>query len=407
MRSRHWMLLLTLCAAFGGVALAWKAGVEAEGEPRAATAVSASESSQSLLMAFEPPQRVAGDDAIDVADDLFADVTSTVHADAVDVPVPLQPGRINAGAAPAQLPRVAEAQPIDAQTAGAASELEALLADELSHLDAEQRQVWGDVLQGMSPREALEIIQIWKATGGPLPQAATPLFTAPSTPAASSNDAALRSIVLTNLRHLDTPGYLRREPVAHHTAGGADSTSRLDLRPGELRITHNPLHLSIDGVGFFLLRRGDITACTRNGEFDLSESGELIQRRPDGDWSLDPVIAIPSDAKRVMIDADGHVAIIHIEEDSAVMCGRIQLVACLNPQHLVTLQDDLLQAGPRSGELRKYEPGAHEVGKLQQHALELSNATIETETEALDRWEQAGQLRQRAERMTASPETSR
>lgn len=396
MRLRMWSLWLLLAAAGGWLALRTPFDQRAADSDAAAVAAPR----QSLLVAFEPPQQTGADST---ATELFDEFEAgPVHADAVDVPVPLQPRPSGTviGAMPAELPRVAEAQPINRPTAAAAEELRRLLAQELNHLDEDQRRVWQDVLQGMSPQEALEIIDIWKATGGPPPSTGSPLLPSlpvqPAEVAVWADDRAtvVRKSIEANLRHLQTPGYRRIEPLAHGVQIEGVAT-RLDLSPGRLQETHNPLHVAIAGTGFFRLQRGNVTACTRNGEFDLSESQELIQRRSDGEWSLEPAIQLPQHASAVQIHSDGSVTATVPGIPEPVPCGRIQLACCVNPQHLQPLRDDLLQAGPRSGALVMCNPGDGTVGTLRAGAIELSNATLEAETRLLEHWEQLPRLGER------------
>ncbi len=423
MSLRHWTLPLALsvvCAA-ALIASYWQTPPETVVPRMVESATSAASGSpQSLLVAFEPSIGQSTDRLGPPEHDephsaeFFPDFTDgTIHADAVDVPIPPQPRKLDPATIPAEFPRVAAAQPIDAPTAAADSELSELLARELEHLDESQRRVWHEVLQGLSPRDAMEILNIWKVTGGPIPQMGSPLVPSPAdvipVPALTRPASPQVELVLENLNHIDTPGYLRREPVGHSLNGSEGSPApRLDLTPGPVRVTRNPLHVAIEGTGFFTLRRGDVVAYTRNGEFDLSATGELIQRRSDGDWSLDPPVQAPSNAFRLIIDADGQVGVhTSADETSVVPCGRIVLVTFLNPQQLQPLTGDLLTAGEASGETMTSPPGRSGIGSLRQGALELSNATLESERAALDRLEQQGALRRRARELSSPPTAKR
>lgn len=332
-----------------------------------------------------------------------------VHADAVDVPVPQLPRLLESAGddPPSELPRPAAAQPIDGQTAIAERELNELIERELQDSSAPQQQVWREVLQGLPAKEAEEILQIWKLTGRPLPSAGDAAWPIRPPPHESETSPPPREelaaeVVRENLQHVDTPGYRRRELLpSHRETTASDSAeapfTRLDLTPGATRRTGNPLHVAIEGEGFFVLRRGETVAWTRNGEFDLNEQRQLVQRRADGDWSLESPIQIPEAAVRILIAADGQVAAITAAQpELPIACGQIELATCLNPQHLSPFAGDLLATNVHTGATHRAPPGSPLVGRLVQGALELSNTTHAAETAALEIIEQTRQLVHRA-----------
>lgn len=333
----------------------------------------------------------------------------TVHADGLIITRPRDPAIPGSAerTPPATLQSPAHALPIDARTAEAARELSELVDRELADLSEEERRVWLGVLQGMPAKEAEEILQIWKLTGGveKFTRSATG-FESPTLsgdeaspvgapPAAASGgspgDAELTRVLMDNLRHADTPGYLRSEVAAQ-------GRTRLDLTPGESRSTGNPFDLAIDGTGFFLLQQGERTALTRCGRFDVSEQGELIQDRPDGEWRLIPPVRLPPDAAQLVVAPNGQVSIV-TGDQQIVVAGQIRLATCFNPQHLERLSGDLLRAGPRSGSVHQRGPGSG-VGSLRQGALQMSNVDRERESAALERHQRHKDVHRGAPRLS-------
>ena len=329
--------------------------------------------------------------------------SAAVHADAVGVPVPVLPGSLPEAAPqapPATLPQTANAQPIDARTANAERDLDELIARELADLPDSQRSVWRDVLNGLTPDEARDIIQIWKLTGRLNAPSAEPAWSAqPSggslpgrTTAAPHELVSPRTpderLADRNLQHLATPGFRRRMLLSHNVterqaADGVELRSRLDLSAGQYRATGNPLHLAIEGAGFFILRRGEQLALTRNGEFDLSAENRIVQHRIDGEWLLEPGIDLPKDAAALIVDPDGSVYTTSEDAADRQLCGQIRLGQVLNPQYLASLEADLLAPSNNSGEVSQFAPG-HEVGVLLSGTLEGSNATREKEVALLE-----------------------
>lgn len=97
-------------------------------------------------------------------------------------------------------------------------------------------------------------------------------------------------------------------PVGSISLGPQVGVSQLDLTPGPMQETSNPLDLAIAGTGFFTVQRPDgSTAYTRDGGFHADVGGSLRAR--DGSAVLDTnnqQIQIPVGAD-VSVAADGTV----------------------------------------------------------------------------------------------------
>lgn len=82
--------------------------------------------------------------------------------------------------------------------------------------------------------------------------------------------------------------------------------NQLDMQPGIIRKTGNPLDLGLQGDGFFVVRTPQGDRLTRSGNFMLQESGELSTTDGNlvvGDGNL-PII-IPRNTKSIEIRPDG------------------------------------------------------------------------------------------------------
>jgi flagellar basal-body rod protein FlgF len=150
------------------------------------------------------------------------------------------------------------------------------------------------------------------------------------TAAAGLATATLRlGVVSNNVANAATPGYKQDRlpeevgrsidllkyatspngrPVGNITLGPKLGLSQLDLAPGPINETANPLDLAIAGTGFFAVQRADgSTAYTRDGGFHTDPDGSLRAR--DGSAVLDTngsPITLPTEASfDVAVSADG------------------------------------------------------------------------------------------------------
>src|SRR6266852_75858 len=150
------------------------------------------------------------------------------------------------------------------------------------------------------------------------------------TAAAGLATATLRlGVVSNNIANASTPGYKQDRlpdevgnsidlmkyavddqgrPVGTITLGPKIGLSQLDLAPGSIQETSNPLDLAIGGTGFFAVQAADgSTRYTRDGGFHTDVDGSLRAR--DGSAVLDTnnqAIQLPTGAD-VSVAADGTV----------------------------------------------------------------------------------------------------
>ncbi|MEO1493827.1 MAG: flagellar hook-basal body complex protein [Pseudomonadota bacterium] len=182
--------------------------------------------------------------------------------------------------------------------------------------------------------------------------------------------AAEMDLIANNIANMDTTGF-RREGLAFTefvvAAEQGESVSMADLGarfasdlPGTQTITGGRFDLAIEGPGYFALQNLDRVLLTRAGAFQLSQDGFLTNTV--GDRVLDAgqaAIAIPIEAKDVVISADGTV--------SANGQAIAQIALFDAPG------EELSRFGDTAFEV---DPGAIEAvvdGQMRQGALERSN----------------------------------
>ena len=126
--------------------------------------------------------------------------------------------------------------------------------------------------------------------------------------------------IANNIANANTNGYKREANVfAEHIKAlqnGEPSLSMatmshryVDLTSGDVAKTNNPLDLSIQGNGFFLVETPQGERLTRDGAFSLNAEGEMITS--NGQRVLDEAggaIVIPPDAGNISVTADGFIS---------------------------------------------------------------------------------------------------
>jgi flagellar basal body rod protein FlgG len=114
--------------------------------------------------------------------------------------------------------------------------------------------------------------------------------------------------------------------------------------PGDIQFTGNPLELAIDGDGFFVLDGPKGPLYTRNGQFMLNASGQLVtpgglMLAGDGGGAL----SIPANAAKIIVSQDCTVS-----ADNTPI-GRIRLASFVDPGQLVRAGTTLFEAPPGVG----------------------------------------------------------
>lgn len=206
-------------------------------------------------------------------------------------------------------------------------------------------------------------------------------------------------IISNNLANVNTTGFKKSRPefqdLLYETLRPAGNTNRVGSSPlnevqigsgtelvattkihkqGDLYETSNPLDLSINGEGFFIVRRPDNTfAYTRDGSFKLDRDGQIVNSQG---YILEPGFNVPQDAVSVGITRDGMVSIITEGATDEQTLGQLELARFVNPAGLRAVGDNLFVETPASGSSFFEQPGTNNTGDVVQYYLERSNVDI-------------------------------
>jgi flagellar basal-body rod protein FlgG len=156
--------------------------------------------------------------------------------------------------------------------------------------------------------------------------------------------------------------------------GTRPSTVLKIFSQGNMENTQNELDLAIEGDGFFqiTLPNGEI-AYTRDGAFKLDSGGRIVNS--DG-FTLEPEIAIPSDALSISVGLDGTVSVLQAGESIPSEIGTIELARFVNPAGLISMGKNLFITSEASGDEMTGTAGENGLGTLAQGFLEMSNVSV-------------------------------
>ena len=135
--------------------------------------------------------------------------------------------------------------------------------------------------------------------------------------------------------------------------------------------------MAIVGEGFFRIQMYDGTwAYTRNGNFDVDETGRLVM--PNGYWVL-PDIIMPENflPQSITVSQDGRVSVIVPQiDDEPIQIGQIELYRFPNPVGLTAIGENLFKVSAASGDPIAGRPGYEGMGKIMHKYLEMSNVSV-------------------------------
>jgi flagellar basal-body rod protein FlgG len=156
--------------------------------------------------------------------------------------------------------------------------------------------------------------------------------------------------------------------------GTRPSTVLKIFSQGNMENTQNELDLAIEGDGFFqiTLPNGE-TAYTRDGAFKLDSDGRIVNS--DG-FTMEPEIAIPSDAMSISVGLDGTVSVLQAGESTPSEIGTIELARFINPAGLISMGKNLFSPSEASGNEMTGTAGEDGIGTLSQGFLEMSNVSV-------------------------------
>jgi flagellar basal-body rod protein FlgG len=159
-------------------------------------------------------------------------------------------------------------------------------------------------------------------------------------------DAEALQVIGQNIANTESIAYRRQIAVDHVSFDSAvDALAQadlarvaVDLRPGTLRSTGEPLHVALEGAGFFALQEGEGVTLTRRGDFHVSQDGILTSA--DGKAVLGLSGPIEVGASVPTIESDGSVKI------GADVIGQLRLINVAEPRSLQYLGDGKFTAQP-------------------------------------------------------------
>lgn len=211
-------------------------------------------------------------------------------------------------------------------------------------------------------------------------------------------------IVANNLANANTVGFKGEQPVFVEYLVKSQNNERpfndklsfvqdmgifRDTRDGAMSFTGNPLDVSLNGEGYFVVDAGDSQQYTRGGHFQLNESGQLVSGEglPVLSSNDQPFFFAPNEAT-ISISRDGTVR----TENGDV--GRLRVVKFENEQELRKVNGGLYTTEQRAEDIQKSDvlQGAIEESNISpilemtrmieiQRAYESANKMIETENE--------------------------
>lgn len=207
------------------------------------------------------------------------------------------------------------------------------------------------------------------------------------------------NVISNNLANVNTTGFKRDRAVFEdllyqnvRQAGGQTSattqaptglmlgtgvrvvaTEKLNVQ-GNMINSQNPLDLAIAGEGHFQILQADgTTAYTRDGNFKVSATGQLVT---SNGAPLQPAITIPPTAASVTIGRDGTVSVELQGGAGQQVLGQVLVARFLNPAGLQAAGQNLMLQTPASGVPQVIPPGTAGAGTIMQGTLEASNVNV-------------------------------
>lgn len=204
---------------------------------------------------------------------------------------------------------------------------------------------------------------------------------------------ARQDAIANNIANVSTTGFKRQEPVqlgfyqvlsdtlkqpSHFKreaapGGGVKLVETYpNLASGVLQPTDNPMHMALQGPGYFVVNTEQGERFTRAGDFGIDAEGHLATQNGH---KVERVGGGPIDVRggRVIIDETGNVTV------NGVPAGQLQVVEFESPTRLERAGDNLYLANEEVGEGRR---AAEETLVKHQH-LEMSNVNLPKELSSM------------------------
>lgn len=176
-----------------------------------------------------------------------------------------------------------------------------------------------------------------------------------------------------NLANSSTHGYKAQQPVFRsllsQSANGSMleeainnfgilSGTRLDSSAGTMEVTGNDFDLALEGSGYFAVQTPAGVLYTRNGNFQLSSSGQLTTARGDVVLGEQGPLRLPNG--KLSLGPDGSLSV------NGTLAGKLQILDFPPGTPLQSLGSSYYSAGA-------VKPGNAQNVQVRQGALEASN----------------------------------
>ncbi|WP_025821660.1 flagellar basal-body rod protein FlgG [Shewanella marina] len=147
---------------------------------------------------------------------------------------------------------------------------------------------------------------------------------------------------------------------------------------GNMLTTDNSLDMMIEGPGFFEIQMPDGTAAyTRNGQFTLDDSGQMVTS--GSGYLVMPGITIPDDATSITVSAEGEVSVKSPGTAESQVVGQLTMSDFINPSGLQPKGQNLYIETGASGTPIQGTASLDGMGAVRQGALETSNVNVTEE----------------------------
>lgn len=192
-------------------------------------------------------------------------------------------------------------------------------------------------------------------------------------------------IIANNIANTDTTGFKADSSIfAEYLGSGAsdgdfsgkdsrirfvqDQGSWIDLSPGAIQRTGDPLDAAIDGKGYFVVQTPRGQRYTRNGAFAVNATGQLVTNTGDLVLGTTGPITFASTDHDVIISTTGVVSARDGTGTLSIQRGQLQLVDFDKPQQLQKDGASTFQA-PANATQKPIAPGT----RIVQGSIEKSN----------------------------------
>jgi flagellar basal-body rod protein FlgF len=186
-----------------------------------------------------------------------------------------------------------------------------------------------------------------------------------------------QEVLAINLANVNTVGFKRNitdfETILERIAGYEDTESLranvdIDFSEGNLEHTGSSLDIAIDGKGFFTIETGEGLRYTRNGQFQLSSSGEIVTSSGDRLLGSGGPLLISRGGSEIRIDTRGTVKV-----DDRVI-GDLLITNFEQPSLLIPKDRSLFEAP-----ITAIPDTTYTDFKIAQGYLERANVNVVTE----------------------------